>query len=77
LGTGVAYVAMAAATARVGPTRASATTFLIPGVALVLGVLVRDERVAWASVIGAAVCVLGAWLMRRASEHAPAARTAR
>jgi drug/metabolite transporter (DMT)-like permease len=51
---------------RIGPTRASATTFLIPGVALVLGVAVRGERVALLSVIGCATCVAGAWLMRRA-----------
>jgi drug/metabolite transporter (DMT)-like permease len=67
LGTGVAYVVVALAAGRLGATRASATTFLIPPVALVLGVLVRGERVALLSVIGGAVCVAGAWLMRRAS----------
>jgi drug/metabolite transporter (DMT)-like permease len=66
LGTGVAYVLLATAAGRLGATRASATTFLIPAVALVLGVLVRGERVAPLSVIGGAVCVAGAWLMRRA-----------
>jgi drug/metabolite transporter (DMT)-like permease len=74
LGTGLAFVLMGAAAGRFGPTRASATTFLIPAVALALGVLVRDERVAALSVVGGAVCVAGAWLMRRAQEapHAPA-----
>lgn len=67
LGTGVAFVLMATAAGRVGPTRASATVFLIPGVALLLGVLVRGERVALLSVIGAAVCVAGAWLMGQAA----------
>jgi hypothetical protein len=43
-----------------------AATFLIPAVALVLGIVVRGERVALLSVIGGAVCVAGAWLMRRA-----------
>lgn len=65
-GTGIAFVLMATATGRVGPTRASATVFLIPGVALLLGVLVRDETVALLSVLGSAVCVAGALLMRRA-----------
>jgi drug/metabolite transporter (DMT)-like permease len=65
-GTAMAYVLVAVAAGRVGATRASATTFLIPPVALVLGVLVRDERVAWLSVLGGAVCVAGAWLIRRA-----------
>ena len=66
LGTGVAYVLLAVAAGRFGPTRASATTFLIPPVALALGVLVRGERVALLSVLGGGVCVAGAWLMRRA-----------
>ena len=65
-GTALAYVLVAVAAGRVGATRASATTFLIPPVALVLGVLVRDERVALLSVLGGAVCVAGAWLVRRA-----------
>ncbi len=66
LGTGMAYVVMAVAAGRLGSTRASATTFLIPPVALVLGLVVRGERVALLSVIGCVACVAGAWLMRRA-----------
>ena len=66
LGTGVAYVLLAVAAGRLGATRAAATTFLIPPVALVLGVLVRDERVAALSVVGGGVCVAGAWLIQRA-----------
>ena len=65
LGTGVAYAILATAAGRLGATRASATAFLIPVVALVLGVIVRGERVALLSVIGAGVCVAGAWLIRR------------
>ena len=65
LGTGVANVLLAVAAGRVGATRASAVTFLIPGVSLALGVLVRNERVGLVPVIGAALCVAGAWLMRR------------
>jgi drug/metabolite transporter (DMT)-like permease len=65
-GTAIAFVVMATAAGRVGPTRASATVFLIPGVALLLGVVVRGEQVAMLSVIGCAVCVSGALLMRRA-----------
>jgi drug/metabolite transporter (DMT)-like permease len=67
-GTGIAFALMATAAGRIGPTRASATVFLIPGVALLLGVAVRGERVALLSVIGCAVCVAGAWLMRRAQK---------
>ena len=69
-GTGVAYVLTVMAAGRVGATKASATAFLIPPVALVLGVLVRGEHVAGLSVLGGVVCLFGAWLMRRAQmEH--------
>ena len=67
LGTGVAIVIMTTASGRLGATRASGTAFLIPPVALVLGVALRGEHVALLSVIGGAVCVAGAWLMRRGS----------
>ena len=69
LGTGAAYVLLAVAAGRLGATRASATTFLIPPVALALGVVVRGEAVAPLSIAGAAVCVGGAWLVRRAKPH--------
>ena len=77
LGTGVAYVLTVMAAGRVGATKASATAFLIPPVALLLGVLVRGEHVAALSVVGGVVCLAGAWLMRRAQlEHAVRAPTA-
>jgi drug/metabolite transporter (DMT)-like permease len=66
LGTAVAHVVMTLAAGRFGATRASGTTFLIPAVALILGVAVRGERVAWLSIAGSVVCVSGAWVMRRA-----------
>ncbi|MGE3403805.1 MAG: DMT family transporter [Vicinamibacterales bacterium] len=69
LGTCVANVVLAIAAGRFGATKASATGFLIPVVALVLGVVVRDERVAAISLAGGAVCLFGAWLIRRASAH--------
>ena len=66
LGTGLAHVVMSVAAGKLGATRASGTTFLIPAVALVLGVVVRGEKVAWLSIVGSVVCVGGAWVMRRA-----------
>ena len=66
LGTGVAHAIMSVAAGRLGATRASGTTFLIPAVALLLGVVVRGEKVAVLSVAGSLVCVGGARLMRRA-----------
>ncbi len=65
-GTAIANVLMAAAAGRFGAARASGTTFLIPVVALILGVLVRHESVAWVSVAGCVVCLAGAWVMKRA-----------
>ena len=67
LGTGIANVLVAVAAGRIGATRASATTFFMPAVALVLGVVVRDEQVAAIAVLGGAVCLAGAWLVRRAT----------
>jgi len=66
-GTAVANVLMASAAGRFGAARASSTLFLIPVVALVLGVVVRHEQVALLSVAGGLVCLVGAWLMKRDS----------
>lgn len=66
-GTGIAFVLMTVAAGRLGPVRATATAFLIPPVALILGVAVRGEHVALLSVIGCAICIAGAVLMRRVS----------
>ena len=63
-GTAIANVIMTVATGRLGATRASATVFLIPVVALVLGVVIRGEHVAPLSIAGAAVCLGGAWMIR-------------
>jgi drug/metabolite transporter (DMT)-like permease len=64
-GTGVAFVSLATAAGRVGATRASSAAFLIPPVALLLGLMVRGEHVAILAIFGSVVCVAGAWLMRR------------
>lgn len=63
-GTGIAYVLAATAAGRMGATRASTITFLMPAVALVLGVVFRHEQVAALSIVGAGVCLAGAWLIR-------------
>ena len=70
LGTGVAHVVMTTAAGRLGATKASASAFLIPPVALMLGVLVRGEHVALLAVFGGLLCVVGAWTMRRANTGA-------
>lgn len=65
IGTGLAYLIMATLVGNVGPLRASFITYLIPVVALVLGVLVRDDTVAAIAVVGAAVVIGGALLAAR------------
>ena len=69
LGTAVANVLMAKSAGRFGAARASSTTFLIPVVALVLGVVLRNEKVALLSIVGCAVCLTGAWLMKRSKSQ--------
>jgi drug/metabolite transporter (DMT)-like permease len=68
-GTAIANALMASAAGRFGAARASGTTFLIPVVALVLGIAVLHEQVALLSLVGGVVCMVGAWLMKRASSH--------
>ena len=63
-GTAIATIMTATAAGRMGATKASATAFLIPVVALILGVVVRHEHVTLVSVIGAAICLLGAAIIR-------------
>ncbi len=68
LGTGLAYWAMATLVGRVGPIRASMTTYLIPVVSLILGAIVRGDRVAVMAVVGAGFVIAGALLGAR-REH--------
>lgn len=65
LGTALAQVLIARAAGRFGAPTASSTNFLIPVVALLLGLVVRDEEVSAVSVAGCAVCLAGAWLISR------------
>jgi drug/metabolite transporter (DMT)-like permease len=66
-GTAIANVLAASAAGRFGAARASSTAFLIPVVALALGVILLHEQVATLAIAGGFICLLGAWLMKRAS----------
>ena len=68
LGTALAFVITAISAGKLGATRASATAYFIPVVALLLGVVVRGEHVAALSIAGSAVWLAGAWALRRAQE---------
>jgi drug/metabolite transporter (DMT)-like permease len=65
VGTGGAYWIMATLVGRIGPIRGSFITYLIPVVALVLGVTFRSDEVALLAVIGAAVTIGGALMASR------------
>ncbi|HZD79764.1 MAG TPA: DMT family transporter [Actinomycetota bacterium] len=64
-GTGWAFVAMTTLVGRVGATRGSVSIYLLPVVAIALGVVFRDETVAAISLIGTALVLLGAYLTSR------------
>ena len=66
LGTGLAFVAAGTLFGRVGATRGSVIGYLIPVVALGLGVVFRDEHVAALAIAGLILVLLGAWLTSRA-----------
>lgn len=68
VGTGAAFAVMASLLGRVGATRGSIVTYLMPPVAIVLGVLVRDDHIAWLSLVGIAVVLLSALLVSRKDE---------
>ena len=51
----------------VGPTRVTATQFLVPAGAVVLGAIVLNEPIGIGQVVGGAIIVLGVWLTRRPS----------
>jgi drug/metabolite transporter (DMT)-like permease len=72
VGTGIAYLLMGSLVSRVGPTRASFITYLIPVVSLVLGVVFRDDHVAAIAVVGVALVVTGAVLASQREREQPA-----
>ena len=71
VGTGAAFVLMAALVGRVGATRAGVAIYLIPIVAMVLGMAFRSEVILLLQWPGIAIVLFGAWLTSR-REHAVA-----
>lgn len=65
IGTGIAFVAMNELVGRVGPTRASMITYVIPVISLALGVALRDETIAALAVVGCGLVITGAVLASR------------
>jgi drug/metabolite transporter (DMT)-like permease len=65
IGTGIAFAIMASLVGRVGSTRASFITYLIPFVALALGVVFLGDDVQALAIVGVVLVVAGAVLASR------------
>ena len=66
VGTGIARSLAATLAGRAGAPRMSTTTYLIPVVAIALGVTFRDESVSPLAIIGVVIVLVGAFLASRA-----------
>jgi drug/metabolite transporter (DMT)-like permease len=73
---GIANVLVFNAIRFVGPTRVTASQFLVPAGAVILGALFLAEPVGLPQVAGGAIIVFGVWLTRRRA-LLPAPRRAR
>jgi len=69
VGTGIAFVLMGHLVSRTG-SRASFATYLIPVVALILGVVFRGDEVHLVSIAGVGLVILGAVLASRKERSA-------
>jgi drug/metabolite transporter (DMT)-like permease len=66
LGTGIARALSATLAGRVGGPRMSTTTYMVPVVAIVLGIVFRSETVAPIAIVGVCVVLAGAYWASRA-----------
>lgn len=73
LGTGLAFILMGNLAGSVGATRASFLTYLVPVVALVLGVVFRNEVISTVAIVGVGLVIAGALLASRRETRRPAA----
>lgn len=62
VGTGLAYLLYYRLISEAGATTASMVTYLIPIVAVALGVMVQNDPVTWNLFVGAAIVIMGAAL---------------
>lgn len=65
LGTGIARAAHVELVTRVGPARGTISAYIIPVVALILGVVLLNDQVAPLQIAGVAIALLGGWLISR------------
>lgn len=69
--TAVAFVTFFALIREVGPSRSTVITFVNPVVALALGVVVLDESLSTAQVIGLPIVLAGCWLAAARRDDGP------
>ena len=65
LGTGVAFVLMGTLVGRVGGPRGSVAIYFVPVVAVILGIIVRGDRIEPIAVVGMVLVLVGAWVTSR------------
>jgi drug/metabolite transporter (DMT)-like permease len=65
LGTAVAFVLMTSLVGRVGGPRGSVAIYFVPIVAMILGVVVRNDTIEPVAIAGIALVLLGAWITSR------------
>jgi drug/metabolite transporter (DMT)-like permease len=65
LGTALAFVFMATLVGRVGGPRGAVAIYFVPIVAMVLGVVFRDETIAPIAIVGVGFVIVGAWFASR------------
>jgi drug/metabolite transporter (DMT)-like permease len=73
LGTGLAFVMMAALVGRAGGARGSVAIYFIPVVATIEGALFLNESVSPVALVGVALVLAGAWLTSRRDRAAATA----
>lgn len=74
LSSGLAFVALATLLGTTGADRGTIATYLVPVVAIVLGVVFRDEAVATTAIVGTGLVLAGSWLASRGYGRPPEAR---
>lgn len=75
VGTGIARALSATLAGRVGGPRMSTTTYMVPVVAIVLGITFRGETVAPIAIVGVGVVLVGAYWATRAVSAGPSEQT--
>lgn len=65
LSTGLAFVLMATLVGRVGGARGAVAIYFVPVVAVILGIVLLNERVEAVAIAGTALVLVGAWFTSR------------